>query len=95
VAALAAVPSIEVRGIAAGLHAVVDLPVDGPAEADVVESLAAAGVVVHGLSGYWHRPRSRRPGIVVGFGTPAEHQFPAALAALTEALRLAVAGSLP
>ncbi len=95
VAALATVPSIGVRGIAAGLHAVVDLPGDGPTEADVVASLAAAGVVVHGLSGYWHRSRSRRPGIVIGFGTPAEHAFPAALAALTEELRRAVAGSLP
>jgi len=95
VAALGTVPAIRVRGIAAGLHAVVDLPDDGPAEADVVASLAAAGVVVHGLGGYWHRPRSRRPGIVVGFGTPAEHAFPAALAALTDALRRAVAGSLP
>jgi GntR family transcriptional regulator/MocR family aminotransferase len=95
VAALSTVPSIRVQGIAAGLHAVVHLPVDGPAEADVVASLAAAGVVVHGLSGYWHRPRPRRPGIVVGFGTPAEHAFPAALAALTEGLQSAVAGSLP
>ena len=92
VAALATVPSIDVRGIAAGLHAVVDLPVHGPAEADVVSSLAAAGVVVHGLSGYWHRPQPRRPGIVVGFGTPAEHAFPAALAALTAGLRRAVEG---
>ena len=95
VAALGTVPAIRVRGIAAGLHAVVDLPDHGPAEADVVASLAAAGVVVHGLGAYWHRPRSRRPGIVVGFGTPAEHAFPAALAALTDALRRAVAGSLP
>jgi GntR family transcriptional regulator/MocR family aminotransferase len=92
VAALSTVPSIHVRGIAAGLHAVVHLPVDGPPEEDVVASLAAAGVVVHGLSGYWHRPRRRRPAIVVGFGTPAEHAFPAALAALTEELRRSLEG---
>ena len=95
VAALGTVPAIGVRGIAAGLHAVVDLPEDGPTEAEVVASLAADGVVVHGLGGYWHRPRPRRPGIVVGFGTPAEHAFPAALTALTDGLRRAVAGSLP
>ena len=41
VAALGTVPAIGVRGIAAGLHAVVDLPEDGPTEAEVVASLAA------------------------------------------------------
>ena len=54
-----------------------------------------SGVGVHGLGRYWHRPRPRRPGLVVGFGTPAEHAFPAALAALTDGLQRAVAGSLP
>ncbi len=85
-AGLASVPGIRTQGIAAGLHAVLDLPDDGPAEADVVDLLAGAGVAVHGLAGYWHGPGRRHQGIVVGFGTPSEHAFPAALQALTTAL---------
>ena len=67
------------RGIAAGLHAVLDLPADGPSEAEVLAALAADGVAADGLSRYWHRPGPRPSGLVVGFGAPAEHAFPAAL----------------
>jgi len=59
---------------------------DGRAEADVVDHLAAGGVAVHPLERYWHR-RGRVSGLVVGFGTPPEHAFPAALAALVARLR--------
>jgi GntR family transcriptional regulator / MocR family aminotransferase len=94
VARLAAVPSVRPRGIAAGLHAVIDLPADGPSEPEVVARLAAAGVSVDGLGRYWHRPGRRPRGIVVGYGTPAEHAFPAALTALVDALA-AIYGSMP
>jgi GntR family transcriptional regulator/MocR family aminotransferase len=85
VAALATVPHVRAEGIAAGLHAVVELT-GGQDEAEVVDGLAAAGVAVHPLQPYWYR---RRPlsGLVVGFGTPPEHAFPAALAALIAGLR--------
>jgi GntR family transcriptional regulator/MocR family aminotransferase len=84
-AALATVPHVRAEGIAAGLHAVVELT-GGQREAEVVDALAAGGVAVHSLEPYWHR---RRPtsGLVVGFGTPPEHAFPAALAALIAGLR--------
>ena len=36
IAALAEVPAVRARGIAAGLHAVLDLPADGPSEAEVL-----------------------------------------------------------
>jgi GntR family transcriptional regulator / MocR family aminotransferase len=85
VAALATVPHVRAGGIAAGLHAVVEVP-DGRSEAEAVERLAAGGVAVHPLAPYWHR-RRLASGLVVGFGTPPEHAFPAALAALIAGLR--------
>lgn len=85
VAALATVPHVRAGGIAAGLHAVVELT-DGRSEAEAVARLAAKGVAVHPLAPYWHRSRPAS-GLVVGFGTPPEHAFPAALAALIAALR--------
>ncbi len=84
-AALATVPRVRAEGIAAGLHAVVELT-GGQREPDVVETLATRGVAVHGLEPYWHRRRAAS-GLVVGFGTPPEHAFPAALAALIAGLR--------
>jgi GntR family transcriptional regulator/MocR family aminotransferase len=86
IVALAEVPAVRARGIAAGLHAVLDLPADGPSEAEVLAALAADGVAADGLSRYWHRPGPRPSGLVVGFGAPAEHAFPAALEALVGAL---------
>jgi GntR family transcriptional regulator/MocR family aminotransferase len=84
VAGLADVRDVRTGGIAAGLHAVVELT-GGQPEAEVVAGLAAAGVAVHPLEPYWHRHR-RLSGLVVGFGTPPEHAFPAALAALVAGL---------
>ena len=86
VAALSSIPVLRTQGIAAGLHAVVELPIDGPAEAEVVERLAADGVAVHGLGGYWHRSGPRPRGIAVGYATPPEHAFPAAVGALAAGL---------
>jgi GntR family transcriptional regulator/MocR family aminotransferase len=94
VAGLAAVPSVRPQGIAAGLHAVLDLPADGPTDVEVVARLAANGVAVHGLGRYWHRSGRRPRGIVVGYGTPPEHGFPAAVGALTAVLA-ATYGSKP
>jgi GntR family transcriptional regulator/MocR family aminotransferase len=83
---LAAVPAVQARGIAAGLHAVLELPVGGPPEADVVAHLDQRGVAVHALGRYWHRPGRRRRGLVVGYATPPAHAYPAAVAALTAGL---------
>jgi GntR family transcriptional regulator/MocR family aminotransferase len=87
VAGLATLPTIRTGGIAAGLHTVLRLVDDGPPEAEVVERLAAAGVAVHPLGRYWHQPPGPAKGLVVGFGTPAEHAFAASLDALIAALR--------
>ena len=78
-----AVPHLEPSGIAAGLHVVLDL--DGRPEAPVVDGLLAREVGVGALGPSYH-DEARRTGVVVGYGTPPEHAFPAALDALVTGL---------
>ncbi|MDT7842575.1 PLP-dependent aminotransferase family protein [Streptomyces justiciae] len=74
-----------VRGIAAGLHALVEV-------ADEKEALAraeAAGVAVGRLGDHWHTAdggEGRAQGLVVGYGTPRERVYPEALEALGRVL---------
>ncbi|MDI3424240.1 MocR-like pyridoxine biosynthesis transcription factor PdxR [Streptomyces luteolus] len=79
-------PHIRVSGIAAGLHAVLELP-DGTEQA-ALRGARRQGLAVDGLSPYRH-PESAMPprdGLVIGYGTPPEHSFTAALEALCLAL---------
>ncbi|MEU9500230.1 PLP-dependent aminotransferase family protein [Streptomyces sp. NPDC048196] len=83
-------PQLRVTGIAAGLHAVLQLP-DGSGASDERAALRAArwqGLALDGLSEYRHPDAPDRPrhGLVVGYATPSESAFPAALAALCRAL---------
>ncbi|MFJ8474046.1 PLP-dependent aminotransferase family protein [Kitasatospora sp. NPDC094011] len=93
VAALAEhAPQVEVTGIAAGLHAVLQLPPGSTPEAELLARAEAAGLALGGLG--WHRvdptaAEDAAPALVIGYGTPPEHAFPAALAALCEVLRTA------
>jgi GntR family transcriptional regulator/MocR family aminotransferase len=83
-------------GIAAGLHALIRLERVGLTEAEVVARAAGYGLTIEGLSGLWHTPSppsgsgnqdlARPQGIVVGFGTPSEAAYPAALDALVRTL---------
>ncbi|MFI1723688.1 PLP-dependent aminotransferase family protein [Streptomyces sp. NPDC020489] len=73
-----------VRGIAAGLHALVEV-------ADEKEALARAGaegLAVGHLGDHWHAPdaQGRPQGLVVGYGTPRERVYPEALEALGKVL---------
>ncbi|OIK05846.1 PLP-dependent aminotransferase family protein [Streptomyces monashensis] len=74
-----------VRGIAAGLHALIDVP-------DEAEALARAqeqGLAVGTLGDHWHTPGApadRPQGLVVGYGTPRERAYPDALEALAKVL---------
>ncbi|MFF4254518.1 PLP-dependent aminotransferase family protein [Streptomyces sp. NPDC001663] len=90
VAALAEhAPHVEVTGIAAGLHAVLRLPPG--TERSTVRAAAWQGIALDGLAGFRH-PESpetdmpARDGIVVGYATPSEHAYGAALDALCEVL---------
>ncbi|MET7436144.1 PLP-dependent aminotransferase family protein, partial [Streptomyces flaveolus] len=79
-------PEVRATGIAAGLHVVLRLPPG--TERSTVEAAARRGVALDGLAGFRH-PRaaaSLPDGLVVGYATPSEHAYGAALEALCEAL---------
>ncbi|MFD7326550.1 PLP-dependent aminotransferase family protein [Streptomyces sp. NPDC059875] len=81
------VPEVRVTGIAAGLHAVVELPPG--TERAALRAAERHGVAVEGLSGYRHPDAVggvRNDGLVVGYATPPERLYGAALDALCNAL---------
>ncbi|OHT83087.1 MocR-like pyridoxine biosynthesis transcription factor PdxR [Mycobacteroides saopaulense] len=82
---------VGVRGLSAGLHLLLTLP-DG-AEPDVLYRAAEAGVALAGLSRLRHPlagPHIPDPdGVVVSFGTPADHGFGPAVEALCGVLEAA------
>ncbi|MES4901207.1 MULTISPECIES: PLP-dependent aminotransferase family protein [unclassified Streptomyces] len=94
VAALAEyAPQVRVRGIAAGLHAVLDLPPG--TERSVLQGAAWQGLAMDGLARFRHayddaredmRGDARGDALVVGYGTPPDHAFSGALEALCRAL---------
>ncbi|MET8943423.1 PLP-dependent aminotransferase family protein [Streptomyces sp. NPDC004542] len=87
VAALAAhAPHIEVTGVAAGLHAVLRLPPG--TEPSAVKSAAWHGVALDGLGAFRHpeTDMAARDGLVVGYATPPEHAYAAAVDALCAVL---------
>ncbi|MFC4912481.1 PLP-dependent aminotransferase family protein [Actinomadura gamaensis] len=77
---------IRVSGIAAGLHAVLDLP-DGTEQA-ALRAARRQGLALDGLSLYRHPDSAAKPrdGLVIGYGTPSEAAYSAALDALCLAL---------
>ncbi|MCV7226119.1 PLP-dependent aminotransferase family protein [Mycolicibacterium komossense] len=81
-------PAISVSGVPAGLHLLLTLP-DGT-EHEVLRRAGEAGVGIAGLSRLRHplaAPTVPRPdGVVVNFGTPADHGFAAAVDALCAVL---------
>jgi GntR family transcriptional regulator/MocR family aminotransferase len=87
IAALARhVPDVRLTGVAAGLHAVVELP-RGMPERQVIARAAARGVAVEGLGGYALRDHTRGPALVIGYATSPDHAYTTALARLTAAIR--------
>ncbi|WP_327048342.1 PLP-dependent aminotransferase family protein [Microbispora sp. NBC_01189] len=86
-------PTFSVHGIAAGLHVLISLPSEGPTEQDVLHTAAANEVGVGHLGDRWHAPGDRPQGIIVGYGTPSEHAYPAAVDALAHVLRTTITQS--
>ncbi|ANI42587.1 GntR family transcriptional regulator [Mycolicibacterium vaccae ATCC 25954] len=76
-------------GLSAGVNLLVTLP--GGTEPEVLRRVGEAGIALTGLSMMRHPlagPEiAERDGLVVGFAAPAEHAFPAAIAALCDVLR--------
>jgi GntR family transcriptional regulator / MocR family aminotransferase len=88
-------PDLEVRGIAAGQHVLIGLPPDGPGERDVLALAGRHSLGVAALGDHWHVPGEadgRPQGIIVGYGTPGERAYPAALEVLVRVMRAATRG---
>lgn len=79
-------PRLELIGVAAGLHVVVRLPPRAPSEQDLLERARQASIALHPLSAHRATP-SADEGIVVGYGRPPDHAFPAAVERLAGFLR--------
>jgi GntR family transcriptional regulator / MocR family aminotransferase len=79
-------PAVRVTGIAAGLHALAELPPGLPEDVAVARA-AARGVAVDGLGDYAVGEHTRGPALVIGYASPPEHAYTTALARLTAALR--------
>jgi GntR family transcriptional regulator/MocR family aminotransferase len=79
-------PAVSVHGIAAGLHAVALLP-EHISEADVLTAAQHRKVALTGLSPFWHATAQPAEGIIVGYGTPAEHEYATALDHLGQLMR--------
>lgn len=79
-------PETRATGIAAGLHAVLELPPG--TEQSVVQAANWERLAVQGLSRFRHPLAAvrRQDALVVGYGTPAEHAWAGALEALCRVL---------
>ena len=84
-------PATQIQGIAAGLHAVISLPT-GISESDVLTAAQERKIALTGLAPFWHGTTRRTQGIVVGYGTPAEHEYAIALRHLGQLMRTAAKG---
>jgi GntR family transcriptional regulator/MocR family aminotransferase len=85
-------PEVRVTGMAAGLHAVLELPSGSLDEEELLRHAAWLGLSLNTLG--WCRtpsaapPARRPPALVIGYGTPPDHVFEAALDALCTLVRL-------
>lgn len=82
-AVASSLPGARVRGVAAGLHAVLELPA-GAGEAEVVERAKRAGVHVQGLADFT-RAHPHPPSLVLGYGLPSERELRTAVEKIGEA----------
>lgn len=78
-------PTTHVSGIAAGLHALVELA-PGQREEAVVDRAGRVGLALKGLHAYAGRAQRERQALVVGYGTPPESSFTTALTRLADVL---------
>jgi GntR family transcriptional regulator/MocR family aminotransferase len=78
-----ALPGARVRGIAAGLHVVLELP-PGASEERVIARAREAGVQLYGLAAFT-RANRHPPSLVLGYGLPGERELRQAVATIAAA----------
>jgi GntR family transcriptional regulator/MocR family aminotransferase len=78
-----------VRGVAAGLHALLELPA-GAEEAAAVAACRERGVHLNGLSDFT-RVHAQAPALVLGYGLPSERQLREAVAVIAAAVAASAA----
>jgi GntR family transcriptional regulator/MocR family aminotransferase len=83
---LATVPDVTVEGVAAGLHAVIRLAEPGSVDLVLTEA-ARHGLALDDVGRHWHRPSHDESGLIIGYGTPPEGRYGAALDVLTRVVR--------
>lgn len=76
-----------VSGVAAGLQALVRLPLTAPAEEQIVAAAAAEGLALEGLSRHWHGGSAPSPALLIGFAKASDAAYPAAVSLLVRILR--------
>jgi GntR family transcriptional regulator / MocR family aminotransferase len=80
-------PSVRLTGLAAGFHAVAQLPAE-PGEAAVIAAARDRGVGLHGIADYWGAPHpAAPPALLMGFGNTGERAIEPAIAAIADLLR--------
>jgi GntR family transcriptional regulator / MocR family aminotransferase len=79
------VPGARVRGVAAGLHAVAELP-GGVDEGAAVAAAARRGVAVYGMRGYRALAADAPAALVLGYAALSEPAIAAGIAELGRAL---------
>jgi GntR family transcriptional regulator / MocR family aminotransferase len=79
-------PNLELTGLAAGFHAVAQLP-EGANEAEIVDAAAQRSVGLQGLGRYRSPNGEGPPGIVFGFGDVNEDAIRRGIAAIGDLLR--------
>jgi GntR family transcriptional regulator / MocR family aminotransferase len=80
-----AAPDLHIAGVGAGLHLLIELA-DAERERAAVAEAANHGLALFGLSGYSARPNEQEGGLVIGYATPPDHAFTAAVASLCAVL---------
>ena len=80
-------PGVRLTGLAAGFHAVAQLPAE-PGEAAVIAAARERGVALHGIAEYRAVPDpAAPPALLMGFGNTAERAIEPAIAAIADLLR--------
>jgi len=89
-----ALPQPRVTGVAAGLHALLNLP-DGMGEAEVVAAAAARGLELDSMRSFRPAGIDYPPSLVLGYGTPPAHAFTTAITRLCAVLQAAQRTAAP